>query len=110
MGNTLLPRHDLDSADVGKCQYVGQASFEPTFDVDYIAHRRSAVDRATEGHPVTHRTSEPVDQDVAPALGADQVRITNPDHVDALPDQFGREVLYTRRIEMRHPETPRAPD
>src|SRR5215212_7703892 len=84
VGNTLLPGHYSNGADVWESQYVWQAGFKSAFDVDNIAHWCRAVNRSTESHAVTHRAGEPVDENVSPTLGPDQIRVADAYHVDIL--------------------------
>ena len=103
MRDAGLPRHQLNRAEVGKGKDVRQPSIEPALDLDDVAHRRSAVDGPAEGDAVFDRAGEPVDQDVTAAFGADQVRVADPNDVDALRHELGSRVLQTTGVEMSHP-------
>ncbi len=103
MGNAGFPRNDLNRAEVGEGQHVGQPGVESALDIDDIPHRRGPVDGSAERHTVFDRTREPVDQNVPAAFGANQVCIANANDVDVLRYEFGSRILQTAGVEMSHP-------
>src|SRR5215211_4878386 len=103
MGDTGLPRNDLNCADVRKGEHVGQSSLESALDINDVAHRCRRVDGPAEGHAVFDRASEPVDQNVTSSIGADQVRVADANNVDLLRHELGSSLLQAGRVEMSHP-------
>ena len=74
----------MQRAQVRDGDDVGQPGGQAALDVDDVAHRGRAVDRAAERHAVADGSGEAVDQHVAAALGADQVGVAEPNDVDVL--------------------------
>ena len=107
MRDAGLPRHHLNRAEVGKGEHVGQPGLESALDIDDVPHRRGPVDGPAEGHAVFDRTREPVDQHVAAAFGADQVRIADANDVDVLRHELGSRSPPDRWCRNEPPEPPR---
>ena len=98
-----LPRHVGEGGQVGEGDDVGQAVGEAAFaELDDVAHRAGAVDRAAERDAVAECPGEVRDQHVAAALGADEVGVAQPDDVDAAPAQFGRGGREGVLVEVTH--------
>jgi hypothetical protein len=65
----------------------GQALLEAALNRDHVPHRGGVVHGAAESQAVADRGRQLVEQHVAAAVHADQVRIRHPDHIDAVGAQ-----------------------
>jgi hypothetical protein len=86
--HALLPRQPAQRVEVRDGQDVRKAVGEAALDVDDVAHRGGPVDGPAERHAAAGRACEPVDEEVAAALGADEVGVAEADDVDALPGEL----------------------
>ena len=94
--------HRQERADVGEGQDVGQAGAETALDVHHAAARSGAEHGAAERHPATDRPGEVVDQDVAAAVGTDDVGVADADDVDVVGGKAVGGGLELGRVEVTH--------
>jgi len=78
---------------------VRQALLKAALDRDHVPHRGCVVHGAAERQAVAGRGRQLVEQHVAAAVHADQVRIGHPDHVDAVGAQ---PLAHGRDVGLRH--------
>jgi len=82
-GGPGLPGQVRERREVGDDLDVGQTVLETTLDGHHVAAGAGVEHGAAERDPVPHGGRQLVDEDVAPAVGPDQVRVRDPDDVDA---------------------------
>jgi hypothetical protein len=83
-GGVRLPGQRRQRGQVGVHGDVRQARLQAALHRDHVPHRRGVIDRPAERQAVAGRRGQLVEQHVAAAVHADQVRVGDPDHVDAL--------------------------
>ena len=102
MGDTWLPGDVLQRAQVRHRHDVGETGGDAALDVDDVAHRRGAVDRAAERDAVPDGPGEPTRQDVAATLGSDDVAVAEAHDVDAVVGEVGLGCLHRCGIHVDH--------
>lgn len=86
-GDARLPGQRGERAQVGAYADVRQSGVQAARHVDDVALRAGVVDGPAEGEAVVAGRGQVVEQYVAGAVGADEVGIGHPDHVDAVGGQ-----------------------
>ncbi|CAM5366141.1 hypothetical protein SPURM210S_00304 [Streptomyces purpurascens] len=83
-GHPRLPGQGHQRAEVGPYADVRQPRVQPAADRDHIAPRAGVVDGPAERETVRAGPGQLLEQHVTRPVGADEVGIGHPDHVDAV--------------------------